>query len=147
MWFDPFPLLIAQPKQVPAHDPNPLPKTNQDRIVRAEKLMSSDPSFPSDDSGSIDAGQTEALIERYLCAEIIRQFVARSIKYVRDGASGQYLPSQLTQSQRTHLSPFPYVDSFSENRAITPRLEDELISDRPKVNSLEKLGCASLSPC
>jgi hypothetical protein len=43
--FDPFPLLIAQPKQVPAHDPNPLPKTNQDRILRAEKLMSSDPSF------------------------------------------------------------------------------------------------------
>jgi hypothetical protein len=37
-------LLIAQPKQVVAHDPNPLPKTNQDRIVRAEKLMSSDPS-------------------------------------------------------------------------------------------------------
>ena len=43
--FDPLPLLIAQPKQVPAHDPNPLPKTNQDRIVRAEKLMSSDSSF------------------------------------------------------------------------------------------------------
>jgi hypothetical protein len=42
--FDPLPLLIVQPKQVPAHDPNPLPKTNQDRIVRAEKLMSSDPS-------------------------------------------------------------------------------------------------------
>jgi hypothetical protein len=41
---DPLPLLIAQPKQVPAHDPNPLPKTNQDRIVRAEKLMSSDSS-------------------------------------------------------------------------------------------------------
>ena len=40
---DPLPLLIAQPKQVPAHDPNPLPKTNQDRIVRAEKLMSFDP--------------------------------------------------------------------------------------------------------
>jgi hypothetical protein len=43
--FDPLPLLIAQPKQVVAHDPNPLPKTNQDRIVRAEKLMSSDPNF------------------------------------------------------------------------------------------------------
>jgi hypothetical protein len=42
--FDPLPLLIAQPKQVPAHDPNPLPKTNQDRIVGAEKLMSSNPS-------------------------------------------------------------------------------------------------------
>src|SRR5262249_832580 len=42
--FDPLPLLIAKPKQVPGHDPNPLPKTNQDRIVRAEKLMSSDPS-------------------------------------------------------------------------------------------------------
>src|SRR5262249_38577453 len=43
--FDPLPLLIAQPKQVSAHDPNPLPKTNQDRIVRAEKLMSSDPRY------------------------------------------------------------------------------------------------------
>jgi hypothetical protein len=42
---DPLPLLIGQPKQVAAHDPNPLPKTNQDRIVRAEKLMSSDPSL------------------------------------------------------------------------------------------------------
>jgi hypothetical protein len=42
---NPLPLLIAQPKQVAAHDPNPLPKTNQDRIVRAEKLMSSDPSL------------------------------------------------------------------------------------------------------
>src|SRR5262249_62317093 len=41
--FDPLPLLIAQPKQVSAHDPNPLPKTNQDRIVNG-KLMSSDPS-------------------------------------------------------------------------------------------------------
>jgi hypothetical protein len=46
--FDPLPLLTAQPKQVPAHDPNPLPKTNQDRIVRAEKLMSSDPSNSGD---------------------------------------------------------------------------------------------------
>jgi len=42
--FDPIPLLIAQPKQVPAHDPDPLPKTNQNRIVGPEKLMSSDPS-------------------------------------------------------------------------------------------------------
>jgi hypothetical protein len=41
---DPLLLLIALPKQVPAHDPNPLPKTNQARIVKAEKLMSSDPS-------------------------------------------------------------------------------------------------------
>src|SRR5262245_49505164 len=45
--FDPLPLLIAKPKQVPGHDPNPLPKTNQDRIVRAEELMSSDPSWPT----------------------------------------------------------------------------------------------------
>jgi hypothetical protein len=30
--FDPLSLLIAQPKQVPAHDPDPLPKTNQDGI-------------------------------------------------------------------------------------------------------------------
>jgi hypothetical protein len=43
MRLDPSPLLIAQPKQVPAHNPDPLPKTNQDRIVRAKKLMSSDP--------------------------------------------------------------------------------------------------------
>jgi len=45
MRFDPSPLLVAQPKQVPAHNPDPLPKTNQDRIVRAKKLMSSDPSL------------------------------------------------------------------------------------------------------
>src|SRR5207245_6203073 len=44
--FDPIPLLIAQPKQVPAHDPDPLPKTTQDAIVRPEKLMSSAPSDP-----------------------------------------------------------------------------------------------------
>jgi hypothetical protein len=42
--FDPSPLLVAQPKQIPPHDPDPLPKTNQDRIVRAKKLMSFDPS-------------------------------------------------------------------------------------------------------
>ena len=47
--FDPIPLLIAQPKQVPAHDPDPLPKTNQDGIVRPEKLMSSDPSMYAHD--------------------------------------------------------------------------------------------------
>jgi hypothetical protein len=40
---NPSPLLLAQPKQIPAHDPDPLPKTNQDRIVRAQKLMSFDP--------------------------------------------------------------------------------------------------------
>jgi hypothetical protein len=43
--FDPLPLLIAQPKQIPAHDPNPSPKENQYRIVTAEKLMSSHPSL------------------------------------------------------------------------------------------------------
>jgi hypothetical protein len=30
--FDPPPLLVAQPKQVLAHDPNPPQKTNQDRM-------------------------------------------------------------------------------------------------------------------
>jgi len=40
--FDPPPLLVAQPKQVPAHAPNPLPKANQQRIVGAARLMSSD---------------------------------------------------------------------------------------------------------
>jgi len=44
MRFDSSPLFVAQPKQVPAHNPDPLPTTNQDRIVRAKKLMSSDPS-------------------------------------------------------------------------------------------------------
>ena len=44
MRFDLSPLLVAQPKQVPAHNPDPLPTTNQDRIVRAEELMSFDPS-------------------------------------------------------------------------------------------------------
>jgi len=44
MRFDPTPLLVAQPKQIPAHDPNPLPKENQSPIVRTEELMSSNPS-------------------------------------------------------------------------------------------------------
>jgi len=44
MRLNPRPLLVAQPKQILAHDPDPLPKTNQDRIVRPEKLMSFDPS-------------------------------------------------------------------------------------------------------
>ncbi len=42
--FNPIPLLIAQPKQVLAHDPDPFQKRIKDRIVRPEKLMSSDPS-------------------------------------------------------------------------------------------------------
>ena len=45
MRFDSSPLFVAQPKQVPAHNPDPLPTTNQDRIVRAKKLMSSDPRY------------------------------------------------------------------------------------------------------
>jgi hypothetical protein len=45
--FDPLPLPITEPKQVSAHDPNPLPKTNQDRIVGAKELMSFYPSMPS----------------------------------------------------------------------------------------------------
>jgi hypothetical protein len=35
MRLNPRPLLIVQPKQIPPHDPGPLPKTNQDRILRA----------------------------------------------------------------------------------------------------------------
>jgi hypothetical protein len=65
--FDPLPLLIAQPKQVIAHDPNPLPKTNQDRIVRAEKLMSSDPSHHRKPSG----GQIQRRA-RHVRADLIR---------------------------------------------------------------------------
>src|SRR5947209_13364672 len=45
MPFNPRPLLIAQPKQIPAHDPNPLLKENQNRILRPEDLMSSDPNW------------------------------------------------------------------------------------------------------
>jgi hypothetical protein len=44
MRFDLPPLFVAQPKQILAHDPMLLPKTNQDRIVSAKKLMSFDPS-------------------------------------------------------------------------------------------------------
>jgi hypothetical protein len=40
---DPSPLLITQPEQILAHDPDPLQKTNQDRIVTTQELMSSDP--------------------------------------------------------------------------------------------------------
>jgi hypothetical protein len=38
--------IIAQPKKVLAHDPDLLQETNQDRIVRTQKLTSSDPSKP-----------------------------------------------------------------------------------------------------
>jgi len=44
MRLDPSPLFVAQPKQILAHDPDPLPKPNQNRIVRAQKLMSFHPS-------------------------------------------------------------------------------------------------------
>src|ERR1700760_98931 len=53
MRLNPRPLLVAQPKQILAHDPDPLPKTNQDRIVRSEKLMSFDPSTGNIDQGHI----------------------------------------------------------------------------------------------
>ena len=43
--FNPRPLFIAQPKQVPAHDPDPPSNSNQDRIVTTQELMSSDPSL------------------------------------------------------------------------------------------------------
>jgi hypothetical protein len=55
-------LLTAQPKQVPAHDPNPLPKTNQDRIVRAEKLMSSDPRLCNTSKGGKNENVTSSLV-------------------------------------------------------------------------------------
>jgi hypothetical protein len=50
MRLDPRPLLVAQPKQVRPHEPDPLPKRirivwNQDCVASAPKLMSFDPSF------------------------------------------------------------------------------------------------------
>jgi uncharacterized protein len=36
--FYPLPLLIAQPKQISAHDPNPFPNENQYRIIRPTKF-------------------------------------------------------------------------------------------------------------
>ena len=46
--FDPLPLLVAQPKQIPAHDPNPSPKEKIALRYR-KKLMSSHPNFPLND--------------------------------------------------------------------------------------------------
>jgi len=43
MGLDTFPLLIAQPEQISAHQSSP--DTNQNRIVTAERLMSFDPSI------------------------------------------------------------------------------------------------------
>jgi hypothetical protein len=67
--FDPIPLLIAQPKQIPAHDPDPLPKTNQDRIVTPEKLMSSD---PSKKRWQMDGGFGEVGVDQACCCWSIR---------------------------------------------------------------------------
>jgi len=49
MRLDPSPLLVAQPKQIPAHDPDPFRKRirivwNQRCLASAPQLMSSDPS-------------------------------------------------------------------------------------------------------
>jgi hypothetical protein len=49
MRLDPGPLILAQPKQIPAHHPDPLPKRirivwNQDCPASAPQLMSFDPS-------------------------------------------------------------------------------------------------------
>ena len=52
---NPSPLLIAQPKQILAHDPDPLQKTNQDRIVTTQELMSSDPSAADETFRAMDA--------------------------------------------------------------------------------------------
>src|SRR5262245_38639829 len=38
MRFDPLPLLIAQPKQVPAHDPNSLPKNESRSYCQSVKI-------------------------------------------------------------------------------------------------------------
>ena len=44
MRLNPLSLFVIQPEEITAHDPGSLPKTNQNRIVAAEKLMSFDPS-------------------------------------------------------------------------------------------------------
>src|SRR6201982_2549930 len=51
------PLLVAQPKQILAHDPDPFPKTNQDRILRVQKLMSFDPSTSPLPAGIIELNE------------------------------------------------------------------------------------------
>ena len=68
MRFDSSPLFVAQPKQVPAHNPDPLPTTNQDRIVRAKKLMSSD---PSDQKIAVATGATLALLDTVLLGAVL----------------------------------------------------------------------------
>jgi hypothetical protein len=78
--FDPLPLLIAQPKQIPAHDPDPLPKTNQDRIVRAEKLMSSDPNTVN------TVAIRKAALERQVMAQFCR------LRCGSDGAGRMSVP-------------------------------------------------------
>ena len=89
MRFDPYPLLVAQPKQVPAHNPDPLPTTNQDRIVRAKKLMSSDPSLPpqvliTSDPGNKDLNSVDWLIRKYALTVLPS---VGSLKILRDEKS------------------------------------------------------------
>src|SRR5690349_21403525 len=62
------PLLVVQPKQILAHDPDPPPKTNQDRILRAQKLMSFDPSQGHRGTASVPMLRTfEATVIAALC--------------------------------------------------------------------------------
>ena len=60
------PLLVAQPKQILAHDPDPLPKTNQDRILRAQMLMSFDPNLLPDDVFALKLDETYRGAGRHL---------------------------------------------------------------------------------
>ena len=43
--FNPFPLLVAEPKKIASHDPDPIQKNESGSYCQSAKLMSSDPSF------------------------------------------------------------------------------------------------------
>jgi len=51
---DPLPLLVAQPKQIPAHNFKYFPPKNHYLIVSQEGLMSSDPNTLISDLGRVD---------------------------------------------------------------------------------------------
>jgi hypothetical protein len=78
MRLNPRPLRLAQPKQIPTHAPDPLPKRirilwNQDWVAAAAELMSFDPSLTTS-AASLATTLWEARFDRVSAAVDIHRF-------------------------------------------------------------------------
>jgi hypothetical protein len=147
--FDPLPLLIVQPKQVPAHDPNPLPKTNQDRIVRAEKLMSSDPNYKTLAKELVDLRPDAILGQTTLATSALREsdrhlHVVAALRYLVDESverDQDLLDSGLGVVQLIHGGLLTLYPTPAKHRLR--RFGSMKMTDRDS-DTLDRIGCAMM---